>query len=112
MRGVVSLLLLGSLFGLSALLVVYVSLRGRTVSVPSLVLMKESTAQEKLEEYGLIMQVRGRAPHPQVPVGAVADQFPVAGAIVKTGQIVRVTLSTGSPEPGRDASASVERGSN
>jgi len=97
LRGVASLLVFGALFGLSTLLVVYASLRGRTVRVPNLVLLKESAAQDELEDAGLIMQVRARAPHQQVPFGAVADQTPAPGAIVKTGQIVRVTLSTGSP---------------
>jgi len=97
LKGGLLLLLFGALFGLSALLVIYVSLRGRTVSVPNLILMKESSAQDELEGAGLIMQVRARAPHQQVPFGAVADQSPAPGSVVKTGQIVRVTLSLGAP---------------
>ena len=92
------------LFGVSAMVVFYLSLRGRTVRVPNIVSMKESIAQDELESSGLIMQVRGRAPHQQIPFGAVADQSPAAGSVVKTGQLVRVTLSQGAPlpEPGRN----------
>jgi hypothetical protein len=107
LKGGLLLLLFGSLFGLSALLVIYVSLRGRAVSVPNLILMKESSAQDELEGVGLIMQVRARSPHQQVPFGAVADQSPAPGSVVKTGQIVRVTLSLGAP---RSESARNEAG--
>ncbi|MFN9741046.1 MAG: PASTA domain-containing protein [Acidobacteriota bacterium] len=98
------MLLLAALFGFSALVVFYLSLRGRTVKVPNIVSLKEAVAQDELEDNGLIMQVRGRAPHQQIPFGAVADQSPAAGTVVKTGQLVRVTLSTGMPppEPGRN----------
>lgn len=103
-KSVLTVLMLTALFGFSALAVFYLSLRGRTVKVPSIVSLKESAAQDELESHGLIMQVRGRAPHQQVPFGAVADQSPAAGTVVKTGQLVRVTLSTGvpPPEPGRN----------
>ncbi len=96
-------LLLTVLFGLSAFVVIYVSLRGRTVRVPNVVNLKESAAQDELEGSGLIMQVSGRAPHLTIPAGAVTDQSPVAGSTVKTGQLVRVTLSLGlaSAEPDR-----------
>ena len=95
---------LALLFGLSGLVVFYFSLRGRKVRVPDIVSMKESVAQDELEGSGLIMQVRGRAPHQKIPFGCVADQSPAAGTEVKTGQLVRVTLSTGAPapEPGRN----------
>ena len=90
-------LLLAVLFGLSAFVVIYVSLRGRTVRVPDVVNLKESAAQDELEGSGLIMQVSGRAPHQTIPAGAVTDQSPAAGGTVKTGQLVRVTLSLGVP---------------
>jgi eukaryotic-like serine/threonine-protein kinase len=103
-KSVLTVLLLAALFGFSALVVFYLSLRGRTVKVPNIVSLKEAVAQDELEDNGLIMQVRGRAPHQQIPFGAVADQSPAAGTVVKTGQLVRVTLSTGMPppEPGRN----------
>jgi beta-lactam-binding protein with PASTA domain len=96
-------LLLVVLFGLSAFVVVYITLRGRTVRVPNVVTLKESAAQDELEGSGLIMHVSGRAPHQEVPAGAVTDQSPAAGSTVKTGQLVRVTLSLGVPvaESGR-----------
>ena len=103
-KSILTVLLLIVLFGFSALVVFYLSLRGRTVRVPSIVSMRESAAQDELESSGLIMQVRGRAPHQQIPFGAVTDQSPAAGSVVKTGQLVRVTLSLGAPppEPGRN----------
>lgn len=93
-RGIVVTMLL-LLFGLSAFVVIYFSLRGRTVKVPNVVMMRESVAQDELEGEGLIMQVSGRAPHPEIPAGSVSDQSPAAGTVVKTGQLVRVTLSLG-----------------
>lgn len=93
-RGIVVMMLL-LLFGSSAFVVIYLSLRGRTVRVPSVVGMRESAAQDELEGEGLVMQVSGRAPHPEVPAGGVSDQSPAAGTVVKTGQLVRVTLSLG-----------------
>ena len=80
-RGIVVTMLL-LLFGLSAFVVIYFSLRGRTVKVPNVVMMRESVAPDELEGEGLIMQVSGRAPHPEIPAGSVSDQSPAAG----TGQ--------------------------
>lgn len=104
LRRMVAMVLLVTIFGLSALFVMYVSLRGRTVRVPNVISLKESVAQDELESSGLTIQVRGRAPHPQIQAGAVAEQSPAAGTVVKTGQLVRVTLSLGSPqaEPGKN----------
>jgi beta-lactam-binding protein with PASTA domain len=104
LRRIAAMALLLAVFGLSALFVMYVSLRGRTVRVPNVVSLKESVAQDELESSGLTIQVRGRAPHPQIQAGAVTDQSPAAGTTVKTGQLVRVTLSLGLPpaEPGKN----------
>ena len=110
LRGGLMLLLLSALFGLSAIVVVYIALRGRTVKVPNVVMLKQAVAQDELEDAGLIMQVRARAPHQQVPFGVVAEQSPVPGTIVKTGQVVRVTLSLGAP-PSDSVSNTVEAAS-
>ena len=91
------LLLLLTVFSLSALTVVYWTLRGRTVEVPNVVSYEESAAQDRLEEDGLIMRVRSRTPHADIPAGQVCDQSPRAGTTVKSGQIVRVSLSLGAP---------------
>lgn len=97
LKRVAVLLLLVVVFSLSALTVVYWTLRGRTVEVPNVVSYEESAAQDRLEEDGLIMRVRSRTPHADIPAGQVCDQSPRAGTTVKSGQIVRVSLSLGAP---------------
>ena len=97
LQRVAVLLLLVTVFSLSALTVVYWTLRGRTVEVPNVISYEESEAQDRLEDDGLIMRVRSRTPHADIPVGKVCDQSPRAGTTVKSGQIVRVSLSLGAP---------------
>ena len=97
LRRVAVLLLLVTVFSLSALTVVYWTLRGRTVEVPHVISFEESAAQDRLEDDGLIMRVRSRIPHADIPAGRVCDQSPRAGTTVKSGQIVRVSLSLGAP---------------
>lgn len=87
-------LLLG-IFALSAGTIMYLVWRGRTVEVPNLVGKSEEAAIEELEDYGLRLQVKSRSHHEQVPLNAVSDQEPIAGSVVKTGQLVRVSLSLG-----------------
>ena len=97
LRRVAVLLLLVAVFSLSALTVVYWTLRGRTVEVPNVISYEESEAQDRLEDDGLIMRVRSRTPHEEIPAGRVCDQSPRPGTTVKSGQIVRVSLSLGAP---------------
>ena len=97
LQRVAVLLLLVTVFSLSALTVVYWTLRGRTVEVPNVISYEESEAQDRLEDDGLIMRVRSRTPHADIPAGKVCDQSPRAGTTVKSGQIVRVSLSLGAP---------------
>jgi beta-lactam-binding protein with PASTA domain len=97
LRRVAVLLLLVAVFSLSALTVVYWTLRGRTVEVPNVISYEESEAQDRLEDDGLIMRVRSRTPHAEIPAGRVCDQSPRPGTTVKSGQIVRVSLSLGAP---------------
>ncbi|MFZ4628726.1 MAG: PASTA domain-containing protein [Blastocatellia bacterium] len=97
LKRVAVLLLLVTVFSLSALTVVYWTLRGRTVEVPNVISYEESEAQDRLEDDGLIMRVRSRIPHADIPAGQVCDQSPRAGTTVKSGQIVRVSLSLGAP---------------
>jgi beta-lactam-binding protein with PASTA domain len=89
-------LLLGA-FLFSAVTVMYFALRGRTVEVPNLVGKSEEDAASELEDSGLRIQLKSRAHHEQIPLNAVTDQEPPAGAVVKTGQLVRVSLSLGAP---------------
>jgi beta-lactam-binding protein with PASTA domain len=72
----------------------YMVLRGRTVEVPNVVGKSQHDAETALSEYGLRMQVR-RINDENVPVNAVSVQSPAAGATVKTGQLVRVSVSQG-----------------
>ena len=89
--------LLLSVFTLSAGTIMYLAWRGRTVEVPRVVGKTEEEAAEELEDYGLRMQVKSRAHHEQTPRDAVSDQSPPAGSVVKTGQLVRVSVSLGAP---------------
>lgn len=91
-------------FTLSAGAIMYLAWRGRTVEVPNVVGKSEDEAAEELETYGLRMQVKGRAHSEELPNNAVSDQSPTAGSVVKTGQLVRVSLSLGAP-PGASKSA-------
>ena len=87
---------LATVFCFSAGAVMYMVLRGRTVEVPNVVGKSERDAEAALSEYGLRMQVR-RINDGNVPVNAVSVQSPAAGATVKTGQLVRVSVSEGIP---------------
>lgn len=78
----------------------YMVLRGRTVEVPNVVGKSEHDAEAALSEYGLRMQVR-RINDESAPVNAVSVQSPAAGATVKTGQLVRVSVSQGGSSSSR-----------
>lgn len=75
--------------------VMYFAMRGHEVKVPNVVGHSETEATEMIEDLGLRVRVRNSAPHSKIPAGVVSDQSPAAGATVKTGQIVGITLSTG-----------------
>ena len=87
--------ILAGVFGLSATFVMYFALRGRTVEVPDVVGKTESDAEEVLDDFGLRMQIRTRVHSDRYPERSVTDQVPAPGTAVKTGQLVRVTLSLG-----------------
>jgi beta-lactam-binding protein with PASTA domain len=95
--------LLAGVFFVSAGIVTYLAVRGRTVEVPDVVGKYEDEAVEALDDLGLRMEVKSRAHHDKRPVNTVSDQSPSAGTIVKTGQIVRVSLSLGSGSPTQSA---------
>jgi beta-lactam-binding protein with PASTA domain len=90
--------LLAGVFFLSATVVGYISFRGHTVEVPNVIGKSEEEAEEELLDQGLRIKVTGKAYNEKISVSAVADQAPAAGAIVKSGQIVRVSVSLG-PAP-------------
>jgi beta-lactam-binding protein with PASTA domain len=49
------------------------------------------------------MGVKSEAYNERMPAGAVTDQSPSPGTIVKTGQIVRVSISRGAAPAGQNA---------
>jgi beta-lactam-binding protein with PASTA domain len=103
LRRFLRLIVLVVVFALSALVVVFFTMRGRPVKVPNVVGKTETQAAATLEEFGLRMQVKGRIHNEAVPANTVSDQSPAAEAVVKTGQFVRVSLSLGAlptPSPG------------
>jgi len=65
------------------------------VEVPSVVGKSESDAADELRDSGLRITVTNRVHSDKVGASAVITQSPAAGSVVKTGQIVRVTVSLG-----------------
>ncbi len=94
--------LLAGVFFTGAGVVTYLAVRGRTVEVPSVIGKYEDEAAQALNDAGLRMDIK-RAHHRKWPVNTVSDQSPPAGTIVKTGQIVRVSLSLGAGSPAQSA---------
>lgn len=89
--------LLALIFLGSAVAVMYFTLRGRSVEVPELTGKTEQAALETLEDAGLRMKIKGRAPSDKVDTNLVSDQSPAPGTIIKSGQLVRISISTGPP---------------
>ena len=83
-------------------IITYLAVRGRTVEVPNVIGKSREAARQELDESGLRMNVKNEAPNDKTPKDAVIDQSPSAGKIVKTGQIVRVTLSLGAAAVGQN----------
>lgn len=109
--------MLAGVFFICAFLVTYISLRGRSVHVPDVTGKSESEATDALDDAGLRMKITGRALSTRFEANLVSDQSPSSGTLVKTGQIVRVNISTGlatptptpPPTPKPSPSASPER---
>lgn len=95
LRRLLRVVVLLVVFAFSALTVVFFTMRGHPVRVPDVVGKTETQAAAALGEAGLRMQVKSRAHNDTMPVDNVTDQSPAPGAIVKTGQFVRVSLSLG-----------------
>lgn len=92
-------LLLALIFLGSAFAVMYFTLRGRSVEVPNVVGKTEEAATEALDDAGLRMKIKGRVHHDTVEANMVSDQFPAPGTTIKTGQLVRISISMGAPTP-------------
>lgn len=92
-------LVLALIFLSSAFAVMYFALRGRSVEVPNVVGKTEEAATEALDDAGLRMKIKGRVHNEKVEANLVSDQFPAPGTIIKTGQLVRISISMGAPTP-------------
>ncbi len=84
-------------FFLSAGLVIYLAYGGREVKVPELAGKSQTEAQSELSGLGLRMRVTNNAPSEKVAADQISEQDPKPGITVKTGQSVRVILSSGPP---------------
>jgi serine/threonine-protein kinase len=80
---------------LSALTAMRFAIRGREVSVPSLVGKTEVQAAEVLGNSGLVLKVSSKRFSSDVPEGQVLDQIPPTGTRLKTSRTVKVLLSLG-----------------
>ena len=69
---------------------------GQWTSMPSLVGMDRAGAQRALTDAGLVPVIR-QTPQDTIPAGRVAATDPAAGAAVRRGGSVTVTVSTGRP---------------
>ncbi|MFN0083921.1 MAG: PASTA domain-containing protein [Blastocatellia bacterium] len=87
--------MLAGVFCLSGALVAFISFRGRTVEVPNILGKPESDAEDGLQDRGLRMRVINRAHNDKAEPNTVMDQSPAPGTTVKTGQLVRVSISLG-----------------
>lgn len=94
-RRLLTMAILVAGFFLSAAGVSYLALRGRSVQVPDVIGKAESQAESVLSDSGLRMDVRSRTRHDKIPANTVSDQSPAPGTTVKTGQLVRVSVSLG-----------------
>ncbi len=83
-------------------IITYLAVRGRTVEVPNVIGKSKDTARQELDDAGLRMEVKSEAQNDKAPPGSITDQSPVAGKIVKTGQIVRVSVSLGASPAGQN----------
>jgi serine/threonine-protein kinase len=95
--------LLAGVFFVGAGVITYLAVRGRTVAVPNVVGKSKEAAREVFDEAGLRMEFKSSAHNPKAAAGDVTDQSPSAGTIVKTGQIVRVSISLGAAPVGQNA---------
>jgi beta-lactam-binding protein with PASTA domain len=80
---------------LSALTAMRFAIRGREVSVPSLIGKTEAEADQLLREKELLLKISSKRFSSSVPEGHVLDQIPASGTRLKTNRTVKVLLSLG-----------------
>jgi beta-lactam-binding protein with PASTA domain len=102
-KSLLTIALLAGAFFVGALTITILAVRGRTVAVPNVVGKSKEAARAEFDEAGLRMGVKSEAYNERMPAGAVTDQSPSAGTIVKTGQLVRVSISRGAAPAGQNA---------
>jgi eukaryotic-like serine/threonine-protein kinase len=102
-KSLLTVALLVGVFFFGAGVITYLAVRGRTVAVPNVVGKSREAAREEFDGAGLRMDVRSETYNEKTPAGVVTDQSPSAGTIVKTGQIVRVSISRGAAPAGQNA---------
>jgi serine/threonine-protein kinase len=102
-KSLLTVALLAGVFLFGAGAITYLAVRGRTVAVPNVVGKSKEAAREEFDEAGLRMGVKSEAYNDKTPAGDVTDQSPSPGTIVKTGQIVRVSISRGASPSGQNA---------
>lgn len=95
LKRLLTLAVLGATFFLSAGIVIYFAYGGREVQVPDLTGRSQADAQRELAGVGLQMRVTANAPSEKVDADQISEQDPRPGIIVKTGQSVRVVVSSG-----------------
>ncbi|HEY6403482.1 MAG TPA: PASTA domain-containing protein [Blastocatellia bacterium] len=103
LKSLLTLALLAGVFFIGAGVITYLAVRGRTIAVPNVVGKSQKAAKEAFDEAGLRMEFKSPAYNDRAPADTVTDQSPTAGTIVKTGQIVRVSLSLGAAPVGQNA---------
>lgn len=81
---------------LAALLTVRLTARGTSVSVPPLAGLDVKQVKAALKEHRLELAITGEEWSDAAPAGCVIAQSPAAGARVKQGRRVKLTLSKGS----------------
>ncbi len=86
----------GAIVLLSSYAVIQLVLRGgEAVEVPNVVGKSFVTAWDMLEEVGLEVTKQSKQYSPVVPQDHIIDQKPIAGSRVKSGRVVRLTISMG-----------------
>lgn len=79
---------------LSAVTTIRIAIRGRVVTMPSVIGLSASAAQRALGTHGLQLRVADRV-YSSLPVNSVVRQSPPSGEQVKIGQDAHVVLSLG-----------------
>jgi beta-lactam-binding protein with PASTA domain len=93
-NAVLALLFFAAVIGLTQLLLRACTHHGEAIEVPSLSGLSLSEAEALLNDADLDFRVIDSAEfNPEVPLGAVIDQYPAQGALVKSGRQILLTIN-------------------